>query len=70
MIELSHPQLANELEELADMFGIDSDELLTEIVRSGLVAWKIKYIEIEVKELREKGREINKKIFRNTPYYK
>ena len=70
MIELSHPQLANELEELADMFGIDSDELLTVIVRSGLVAWKIKYIEIEVKELREKGREINKKIFRNTPYYK
>jgi diphthamide synthase (EF-2-diphthine--ammonia ligase) len=70
MIELNNPQLANDLEELAELYGIDSDELLTEIVRSGLIAWKIKYIEIEIKELRENGRKINKKIFRNTPYYK
>ena len=70
MIELNNPQLANDLEELAELYGIDSDELLTEIVRSGLIAWKIKYIEIGIKELRENGRKINKKIFRNTPYYK
>ena len=34
MIELNDPRLANELEELADMFEIDSDELLKEIVSS------------------------------------
>ena len=70
MIELKDPRLANELEELADMFEIDSDELLKEIVSSGIIAWRVKYMEIQVKDLREEGRRINKKIFRNTPYYK
>ena len=70
MIELNDPRLANELEEVADMFETDSDELLKEIVSSGIIAWRVKYMDIQVKDLREAGRRINKKIFRNTPYYK
>ena len=59
-----------DVQELANAFDIEIDELLTQIVRSGLIAFKIKLQDVAMKELRKKGNEINKKLFRNTPFYK
>ena len=59
-----------DVEKLSNALDIKPDELLTKIVISGLIAFKIKLQDVALKELREKGKEINKKLFRNTPYYK
>ena len=69
-IELKNPELTQNLKELSELYNVDSDELLTEIIRSGLIAWRLKYMDLEMKGLREKGSKINQQIFRNTPYYK
>lgn len=59
-----------DVEEISNSLNIKPDELLTQIVRSGLIAFKIKLQDVVIKELREEGKEINKKLFKNTPYYK